>query len=152
MMTLYYFTIHCRGRRAWQMSQYARAFAGRRFWLVESTFSSKLPKHSFTRIWNKTGSTLAHGKNRLTVKWLLKNSYLEAYQSQIHCINPRCTDCYDKWPTLGVRDVTPMITPWFNKFTLSVQINNFAHSYKSQYEFMTHPIITNSISSLTAEE
>ena len=31
-----------------------------------TTFSSKLPKHNFTRIWNKTGSTLAHGKNRLT--------------------------------------------------------------------------------------
>ena len=31
-------------------------------------FSSKLPKHNFTRIWNKTGSTLAHGKNRLTFK------------------------------------------------------------------------------------
>ena len=31
-----------------------------------STFSSKLPKHNFTRIWNKTGSILAHGKNILT--------------------------------------------------------------------------------------
>ena len=27
-----------------------------------------------------------------------------------------------------------MITPSFNKFTLSVQINNFADSYKSEYE------------------
>ena len=27
-----------------------------------TTFSSKLPKHNLTRIWNKTGSTLAHGK------------------------------------------------------------------------------------------
>ena len=27
---------------------------------------------------------------------LLKNSYLEAYESQIQCINPRCTDCCDK--------------------------------------------------------
>ena len=61
-----------------------------------TTFSSKLRKHNFTRIWNKTGSTLAHGKNRLTFKRLLKNSYLEAYESQIQCINPRCTDCYDK--------------------------------------------------------
>ena len=50
-----------------------------------TTFSSKLPKHNFTRIWNKTGSTLAHGKNRLTFKRLLKNSYLEAYRSQIKC-------------------------------------------------------------------
>ena len=48
-----------------------------------TTFSSKLPKHNFTRIWNKTGSTLAHGKNRLTFKRLLKNSYLEAYKSHI---------------------------------------------------------------------
>ena len=31
-----------------------------------TTFSSKLPKHNFTRIWNKTGSTLAHRK-RYTV-------------------------------------------------------------------------------------
>ena len=60
-----------------------------------TTFSSKLPKHNFTRIWNKTGSTLAHGKNRLTFKRLLKNSYLEAYRSQIKCFNPRCTDCCD---------------------------------------------------------
>ena len=60
-----------------------------------TTFSSKLPKHNFTRIWNKTGSTLAHGKNKLTFKRLLKNSYLEAYRSQIKCFNPRCTDCCD---------------------------------------------------------
>ena len=33
-----------------------------------TTFSSKLPKHNFTRIWNKTVSTLAHGKNKLTLK------------------------------------------------------------------------------------
>ena len=39
-----------------------------------NTFSSKLPKHNFTRIWNKTGSTLAHGKNRLNFKRLLKGS------------------------------------------------------------------------------
>ena len=60
-----------------------------------TTFSSKLPKHNFTRIWNKTGSTLAHGKNILTFKRLLKNSYLEAYKSHIKCINPGCTDCYE---------------------------------------------------------
>ena len=65
-----------------------------------TTFSSKLPKHNFTRIWNKTGSTLAHGKNTLTFKRLLKNSYLEAYKSHIKCINPGCTDCYDKRPSL----------------------------------------------------
>ena len=64
---------------------------------ARTTFSSKLPKHNFTRIWNKSGSTLAHGNlNRLTVKRLLKNSYLEAYESQIQYINPRCTDCYDR--------------------------------------------------------
>ena len=60
-----------------------------------TSFSSKLPKHNFTRIWNKTGSTLAHFKKRLTFKRLLKNSYLEAYRSQIKCFNPRCTDCCD---------------------------------------------------------
>ena len=54
-----------------------------------TTFSSKLPKHNFTRIWNKTGSTLAHGKNRLTFKRLLKNSNLEAYRSQKKCFKPR---------------------------------------------------------------
>ena len=75
-----------------------------------TTFSSKLPKHNFTRIWNKTGSTLAHGKNILTFKRLLKNSYLEAYKSHIKCINPGCTDCYDKWPSLWVWNVPP----WFN--------------------------------------
>ena len=61
-----------------------------------TTFSSKLPKHNFTRIWNKTGSTLAHGKNKLTFKRLLKNRYLEAYETHIKCTNPRCTDCCDK--------------------------------------------------------
>ena len=61
-----------------------------------TTFSSQLPKHNFTRIWNKTGSTLAHGKNILTFKRLVKNSYLDAYKSHIKCINPGCTDCYDK--------------------------------------------------------
>ena len=61
-----------------------------------TTFSSKLPKHNFTRIWTKTGSTLAHGKNKLTFKRLLKNSYLEAYETHIKCTNPRCTDCCDK--------------------------------------------------------
>ena len=54
-----------------------------------TTFSSKLPKHNFTRIWNKTGSTLAHGKKRLTFKRLLKNSYLEAYRSQIQMFQPQ---------------------------------------------------------------
>ena len=48
-----------------------------------TTFSSKLPKHNFTCIWNKTGSTLAHGKNKLTFKRLLKNRYLEAYETHI---------------------------------------------------------------------
>ena len=62
-----------------------------------TTISSKLPKHNFTRrpIWNKTGSTLAHGKNMVTFKILLKNSYLDAFRSQIKCFNPRCTDCCD---------------------------------------------------------
>ena len=63
---------------------------------TKNYFLIKLPKHNFTRIWNKTGSTLAHGKNRLTFKRLLKNIYLEAYESQIQCINPRCTDCCDR--------------------------------------------------------
>ena len=71
-----------------------------------TTFSSKLPKHNFTRIWNKTGSTLAHGKNRLTFKRLLKNSYLEAYRSHIKCLSPRCTDCCDNMmftePTINI--------------------------------------------------
>ena len=110
-----------------------------------TTFSSKLPKHNFTRIWNKTGSTLAHGKNRLTFKRLLKNSYLEAYKSHIKCINPGCTDCYDKWPMSLER-------PSLILQLLSVRINNFTHSYKRQYELMIHPIITNSISSLITEE
>ena len=61
-----------------------------------TTISSKLPKHNCTRIWNKTGSTLAHGKNKLTFKRLLKNRYLEAYETHIKCTNPRCTDCCDK--------------------------------------------------------
>ena len=72
-----------------------------------TTFSSKLPKHNFTRIWNKTGSTLAHGKNTLTFKRLLKNRYLEAYETHIKCTNPRCTDCCDKLPSLGVWNVPP---------------------------------------------
>ena len=58
-----------------------------------TTFPSKLPNHNFTGIWNKTGSTLAQGKNMITFKRLLKNSYLDAYRSQIKCFNPRCTDC-----------------------------------------------------------
>ena len=37
VLPLYNFIIPCRGRRAWKTSQYARAFAGSRFWLVEST-------------------------------------------------------------------------------------------------------------------
>ena len=36
MLPVYNFTIPCRGRRAWKSSHYARAFAGSRFWLVES--------------------------------------------------------------------------------------------------------------------
>ncbi len=36
VVRLYNFTIPCRGRRAWTTSQYARTFAGSRFWLVES--------------------------------------------------------------------------------------------------------------------
>ena len=101
-----------------------------------TTFSSKLPKHNFTRIWNKTGSTLAHGKNKLTFKRLLKNRYLEAYETHIKCTKPRCTDCCDKWPSLGVWNVPP----WSNKRYRFELIT--AHSYKPQYELMAHRILT----------
>lgn len=56
-------------------------------------FSSKLPKHNFTRIWNNINEKIRNTKHRLKFRRVLCDFYLNAYLRQVNCINPRCSEC-----------------------------------------------------------
>ena len=58
-----------------------------------TTFSSKLPKHNFTNIWNNISENIRNAVNRRLFKFMLDNYYTDKYKSLVICTNPTCPDC-----------------------------------------------------------
>ena len=58
-----------------------------------TNLSLKLPKHNFTRIWNKTDKQIRNVNHRLKFKQMLRVFYLDIYKSLVICLNPRCQEC-----------------------------------------------------------
>ena len=60
---------------------------------ARTTFSSKLPKHNFTNIWNNISENIRNAVNRLLFKFILHNYYTDKYESLVICTNPTCPEC-----------------------------------------------------------
>ena len=60
---------------------------------ARTTFSSKLPKHNFTNIWNNISENIRNAVNRRLFKFMLHNYYTDKYESLVICTNPTCPDC-----------------------------------------------------------
>ena len=58
-----------------------------------TTFSSKLPKHNFTNIWNNISENIRNAVNRRLFKFMLHNYYTDKYESLVICTNLTCPDC-----------------------------------------------------------
>ena len=56
-------------------------------------FSSKLPRHNFTRIWNNIDDKIRNVKRRSKLKHILRDQYLHTYLCRVECLNPRCSEC-----------------------------------------------------------
>ena len=51
-----------------------------------TNFSTKLPKHNFTNIWNGISTTIRKATHRHKCKSLLRQHYLNQYKSKVNCI------------------------------------------------------------------
>ena len=60
---------------------------------ARTTFSSKLPKHNFTNIWNNISGNIRNAVNRRLFEFMLHNYYTDKYESLVICTNPTCPDC-----------------------------------------------------------
>ena len=60
---------------------------------ARTTFSSKLPKHNFTNIWNNISENIRNVANRRLFKCMLHKYYADQYESLVICTNPICPDC-----------------------------------------------------------
>ena len=58
-----------------------------------TNFSLKLPGYNFTRMWNKIDEQIRNVIHRSKFKQMLHVFYLNTYQSQVKCFNPRCQEC-----------------------------------------------------------
>ena len=58
-----------------------------------TNFSSKLPLHHFTKLWNNLEYTIQNLKSRHKFKYVISKQYLSSYLNQVHCLNPRCVEC-----------------------------------------------------------
>ena len=56
-------------------------------------FSSKLPLHHFTKLWNNFDYKIQNLKSRHKFKYLIYKHYLSSYLNHVHCLNPRCVEC-----------------------------------------------------------
>ena len=57
---------------------------------ARTTFSSKLPKHNFTNIWNNISENIRNVANRRLFKCMLHKYYTDQYESLVICTNPIC--------------------------------------------------------------
>ena len=60
---------------------------------LRTNLSSKLPRHTFTSMWNKIGEHIRNVNHRSKFKQMLRVFYLHIYQNQVICFNPRCQEC-----------------------------------------------------------
>ena len=60
-----------------------------------TTFSSKLPKHNFIKIWNNIDELIRNQKSRNLFKRTLTKQFTAQYKTNVKCINRRCRDCYN---------------------------------------------------------
>lgn len=58
-----------------------------------TTYSAKLPKHQFVKIWNELPAILQTCKSRGTLKAELKKKILNTYETDVKCTNIACPDC-----------------------------------------------------------
>ena len=58
-----------------------------------TNFSSKLPLHHFTKLWNNLEYTIQNLKSRHKFKYVISKQYLSSYLNQVHCLNLRCVEC-----------------------------------------------------------
>ena len=63
---------------------------------ARTTFSSKLPKHNFTNIWNNISENIRNVANRRLFKCMLHTYYTDQYESLVICTNPMCPDCLSR--------------------------------------------------------
>ena len=60
-----------------------------------TTFSSKLPKLNFIKIWNSIDESTRNKKNRHIFKCILTKQFIAQYKTNVKCTNRRCRDCYN---------------------------------------------------------
>ena len=60
-----------------------------------TTFSSKLPKHNFIKIWNRIDESTRNKKSRHIFKCILTKQCIAQYKTNVKCTNKRCRDCYN---------------------------------------------------------
>ena len=60
-----------------------------------TTFSSKLPKHNFIKIWNSIDESTRNRKSRHIFKCILTKQLIAQYKTNVTCTNRRCRDCYN---------------------------------------------------------
>ena len=60
-----------------------------------TTFSSKLPKHNFIKIWNSIDESTRNKKSRHIFKCILTKQFIAQYKTNVKCTNRRCRDCYN---------------------------------------------------------
>ena len=56
--------------------------------IPRTLFSSKLPKHNFTRIWNNIDDKIRNVKHISKLKHILRDQYLDTYLRRVECLNP----------------------------------------------------------------
>ena len=57
-------------------------------------FSSRLPIHQFTNIWNQLDDYLQRCNSKIKLKHELRKCYLDSYQMSVRCHNIRCEQCF----------------------------------------------------------
>ena len=60
-----------------------------------TTFSSKLPKHNFIKIWNNIDELIRNQKSRNLFKRTLTKQFTAQYKTNVKCTHRRCRDCYN---------------------------------------------------------
>ena len=68
--------------------------------MPRTTFSSKLPKHRFTNIWNSVDASIRNETTRKLFKHRIYKQYLDHYKAYATCTNLRCHECHDIFVSL----------------------------------------------------
>jgi len=58
-----------------------------------TNFSSKLPKHTFPKIWNECNNDIRMVRSKYILKKQVTNNFIDKYKDQVICNNPHCRHC-----------------------------------------------------------